>query len=222
MMHFPKLAPLTFFPRSMFDWIERAEAQWEHVRDELVAMLAQDDAGFIPYVQKPAAEHGPGTVWNPLNHQPDWGAYFLFNQGQRVDRHCASFPLTAALLESLPLVRIPGRGPTAFFSRLKPGTHIPAHHGATNTRLVAHLPLIVPPGCTLRVGNDVHAWEAGRVAIFDDTIEHEAWNQGGEDRVVLIFDVWNPYLSTTERELVTAMTVALAEFHPGAQHDTDL
>jgi len=221
MMHFPKLAPLTFFPRSMFDWIQRAEAAWETVRAEVVAMLAQGDAGFIPYVQKPQGEHGPGTAWNPLNHQPDWGAYFLFNQGQRVERHCAACPLTSALLESLPLVRIPGRAPTAFFSRLKPGTHIPPHHGATNTRLVAHLPLIVPPRCALRVGNDVREWVPGQALVFDDTIEHEAWNESSEDRVVLIFDVWNPYLSVAERELVTTMTAALAEFYPGQQHQTD-
>jgi aspartyl/asparaginyl beta-hydroxylase (cupin superfamily) len=125
------------------------------------------------------------------------------------------------LLDALPLVRITGRGPTAFFSRLKPGTHIVPHHGATNTRLIAHLPLIVPPDCALRVGNDTRAVEAGRMMIFDDTLEHEAWNRSDQDRVVLIFDIWNPFLSATERELVTHMTQALAEFYPEPQHKTD-
>jgi aspartate beta-hydroxylase len=219
MMHFPKLAPLTFFPRGMFEWIARAEAATATVRAELQALLAAGDGGFIPYVQKDEGE--AGSVWAPLNRRTEWGAYFLFNQGQRVERHCSACPRTAALLESLPLVRIPGRGPTAFFSRLRPGVRIPPHHGATNTRCIVHLPLIVPPGCALRVGNDVRAWREGEVLVFDDTIEHEAWNGSGEDRVVLIFDVWNPFLSAAERAAVTAMTAALAEFHPGQQHQTD-
>jgi aspartate beta-hydroxylase len=219
MMHFPKLAPLTFFPREMFDWVERVESQQAVVRAELEALLAQDDSGFMPYVQKSDAE--AGNAFRLLNHSRDWGACFLYNQGQRVERHCAACPRTAELLDSLPLVRIAGRGPTAFFSRLRPGTHIVPHHGATNTRLIAHLPLIVPEDCALRVGNDTRPVEAGRMMIFDDTIEHEAWNRSGHDRIVLIFDIWNPFLSAAERELVTRMTEALAAFYPGAQHHTD-
>jgi aspartate beta-hydroxylase len=220
LMHFPKLAPLTFFPRAMFDWAERAEAATDAIRAEVRAVLAESDAGFIPYVQKSGADAAPGSVWEPLNRKTRWGAYFLFNQGERVAPHCNACPATTALLESLPLVRIPGRGPTAFFSRLLPGTRIPPHHGATNTRVIVHLPLIVPPGCALRVGNDTQAWQPGRILAFDDTIEHEAWNDSGEERVVLIFDVWNPFLSSAECSYVTAMTAALAEFYPGRQHDT--
>lgn len=220
MMHFPKLAPLTFFPREMFEWAERAEAATAAIRSELSAVLAESDAGFIPYVQKSGADAAPGSVWAPLNRRTNWGAYFLFNQGERVTKHCAACPATAALLDSLPLVRIPGRGPTAFFSRLLPRTRIPAHHGATNTRAIVHLPLVVPQGCALRVGNDTRAWEPGRILAFDDTIEHEAWNDSDAERVVLIFDVWNPFLSADECRYVTAMTAALAEFYPGRQHDT--
>ncbi len=122
------------------------------------------------------------------------------------------------LLDSLPLVDIPGRGPTAFFSRLKPGTHIPPHHGATNTRLIVHLPLIVPEGCGFRVGNTTREWQPGETLIFDDTVEHEAWNRGPDTRVVLIFDVWNPYLSERERDWVREVTATMAEFFPERQH----
>jgi len=221
LMHFPKLAPLTFFPREMFDWAERAEAATDAIRAEVRAVLAESDAGFIPYVQKSGAEAAPGSVWEPLNRKTRWGAYFLYNQGERVAKHCAACPATAALLDSLPLVRIAGRGPTAFFSRLLPRTRIPAHHGATNTRVIVHLPLIVPAGCALRVGNDTRAWQPGQILAFDDTIEHEAWNESDEERVVLIFDVWNPFLTPAERTDVATMTAALAEFYPGRQHDTD-
>lgn len=217
---FPELPPLAFFPTALFDWVERAEAATDAVRAELEAVLAAEEE-FIPYVQKEQAASAPGSVWSRLNHRRDWGAYFLFNQGERVARHCEACPQTAALLESLPLVRISGRGPTAFFSRLKPGTHIPPHHGATNTRSIVHLPLIVPPDCAIRVGNHVHAWQPGRVVVFDDTMEHEAWNRSARERVVLIFDVWNPFLDERERALVAALTAAAAEYHPGRLHDTD-
>jgi aspartyl/asparaginyl beta-hydroxylase (cupin superfamily) len=78
-----------------------------------------------------------------------------------------------------------------------------------NARLICHLPLIVPPGCGFRVGNEVRQWEEGKLLIFDDTIEHEAWNDSNEDRVVLIFDIWRPELSEAERGAVAAMFEAV-------------
>jgi aspartyl/asparaginyl beta-hydroxylase (cupin superfamily) len=86
---------------------------------------------------------------------------------------------------------------------LKAGAHIGAHTGMYNTRLICHLPLIVPPGCSFRVGNQVREWEAGKLLIFDDTIEHEAWNDSGEDRVMLIFDIWHPELTEQEKRELT-------------------
>lgn len=218
-MYFPGLPPVAFFRSVQFDWMDRLEAATATIRAELEGVLRGGDEGFIPYVQKPGTR--PGGVWEPLNYRSVWGAYFLFNQGQRVEKHCAACPQTTALLESLPLVRIPGRGPTAFFSRLKPGTHIPPHHGATNTRAIVHLPLVVPPDCALRVGNHTRTWEMGKALVFDDTIEHEAWNRSDRERVVLIFDVWNPYLSQEERDLVVELTAALSEHYPERLHNTD-
>ncbi len=102
----------------------------------------------------------------------------------------------------------PGFGPTAMFSVLEPHTHIPPHSGSANTRLVVHLPLIQPGNCRFRVGNDTRDWKMGEAWVFDDTIEHEAWNDSDQTRVVLIFDVWNPFLTSAERELVSAMMAA--------------
>ena len=107
----------------------------------------------------------------------------------------------------------------SFFSALKPGVHIPPHNGATNARLTVHLPLIIPPDCGLRVGEETHVWEPGKLVLFDDTIRHEAWNFSDRLRVVLIFDVWHPLLSALERDLVVRITSALMDFY-GA--DTDL
>jgi aspartyl/asparaginyl beta-hydroxylase (cupin superfamily) len=91
------------------------------------------------------------------------------------------------------------------FSMLRAGAHIGAHTGMYNSRLICHLPLIVPPGCRFRVGDEVREWEEGKLLIFDDTIEHEAWNESDEDRIVLIFDVWRPELSERERFELTAL-----------------
>lgn len=220
-LYFPKLPPLTIYPREMFEWAAEAEAATDRIRGELLSVMSLHDGRFMPYVQKDAQASAPGSAWSRLNHSHDWDVYFLYNQGERVDRHCEACPQTAAWLDSLPLVRIPGRGPTAFFSRLRAGAHIPPHHGATNTRLIVHLPLVVPPDCAIRVGNDTHAWKPGELVFFDDTIEHEAWNRSDQDRVVLIFDVWNPFMTEAERELVTELNAAMAEFYPERLHQTD-
>ena len=99
----------------------------------------------------------------------------------------------------------PGFAPTAMFSALEANTHIPAHTGSTNVRLLCHLPLVLPGPARFRVGNEVREWKLGQAWIFDDTIEHEAWNDADQLRVILIFDVWNPYLEPGERERVNAL-----------------
>jgi aspartyl/asparaginyl beta-hydroxylase (cupin superfamily) len=99
------------------------------------------------------------------------------------------------------------------FSILAPRTRIPPHVGVNNARLIVHLPLIVPPGCGFRVGGQTRPWEPGRAFVFDDTIEHEAWNDSDEPRAVLILDTWNPAVTPAERAAVTALTAAVGEFY---------
>ena len=123
--------------------------------------------------------------------------------------NAARCPRTLAALEAVPLARLPNRSPTVLFSQLRPGAHIPPHHGMVNTRLICHLPVIVPGRCRFRVGNDVREWQAGRAWVFDDTIEHEAWNDSDRTRVVLLFDVERPELDEQERAYVRAMFEAI-------------
>ncbi|WP_295362124.1 aspartyl/asparaginyl beta-hydroxylase domain-containing protein [Arenimonas sp.] len=220
-MYFPKLPALTFYPRELFPWAAALEARTDEITAEVTALMAGGEKGFIPYVQKPEGEVPDSEAWRAINHNPDWGVFFLHNQGERVARNCEACPVTAAALDEVPLVHIRERGPTAFFSRLRPGTHIPPHHGATNTRTIVHLPLIIPPDCAIRVGNDTRQWQRGEILAFDDTIEHEAWNRSQEARVVLILDVWNPFLDERERAMVAAVTEAYAAFYPERQHILD-
>ena len=98
------------------------------------------------------------------------------------------------------------------FSILEPGTHIVPHCGMLNTRLICHLPLIVPTGCRLRVGNHSRDVEAGKMLIFDDSIEHEAWNSGDAIRVILLFEIWRPELTAAERAGLTALYESVSAY----------
>jgi aspartyl/asparaginyl beta-hydroxylase (cupin superfamily) len=119
----------------------------------------------------------------------------------------ARCPRTWAAMNAVPAPRI-ANSPTVMFSLLRPGARIAPHTGMFNTRLVCHLPLIAPPGCAFRVGNETREWQEGKLLIFDDTIEHEAWNNGTADRVVLIFDIWRPDLNAREREEIGSFFAA--------------
>ena len=208
---FPYLRNYEFFGRQHFPWLESVEAATESIRDELLAVLRSDDSGIEPYI---AFQDGlPLRQWKELNHSRRWSAYFLWNQGRKEVSHFERCPRTAEVLSSVPQVDIPGRGPTAFFSILEARTKIPAHTGVTNTRVTVHLPLIVPAGCGFRVGGEVREWKVGTGWVFDDTIEHEAWNDSDAPRAILIFDVWNPELTPLERDLVRETTVAMAQYH---------
>ncbi|MEN2786815.1 aspartyl/asparaginyl beta-hydroxylase domain-containing protein [Sphingomonas qilianensis] len=199
-LHFPFLPADEFFDRDHFPWLGEIEAQTDVIRGEFEALVAADAASFLPYV---AMEPGtPANKWSPLNHSLEWGAFHLWKNGWRDEAACARCPQTVTALERLPLCDLPGRAPTVFFSVLKPGAHLPAHTGVSNVRAIIHLPLIVPPGCSFRVGGEMRDWKVGKAWAFDDTIEHEAWNRSDAMRAILIFDVWNPHIEPEERALL--------------------
>jgi aspartyl/asparaginyl beta-hydroxylase (cupin superfamily) len=210
-MLFPYLPAIEYFPREQFPWLDILEAATEEIAAEALAALTGDRAGFKPYVDFP-----PGTPvdnWAPLNHSMDWTTYSLLHDGARVEDHIARCPRTAAVLEQLPLCDIPNCAPGAYFSVLKPRTRLPPHTGTTNTRSIVHLPLVIPEKCEFRVGADVRPWVKGKAWVFDDTIEHEAWNDSDQTRIILIFDIWNPLLTEAERDMVRALTVAVGRYY---------
>ena len=204
--HFPNLAPIEFLDRSEFPWLEAVEAATDDIRDEFLDVLRTED-GFTPYVSYPPGV--PVNQFAELNNSPRWSAFHLFKSGQRVDANATRCPRTMAVLDQVPQPDQPGRTPASMFSLLKPRTTIPAHVGVSNTRVVTHLALIVPENCSFRVGNEVRQWVSGKAWVFDDTIEHEARNDSDKLRVVLIFDVWHPHLTPSERALITALSAGL-------------
>lgn len=205
----PQLRPVEFFDPALFPWMEAVEAATDAIREEFLGVL-RADRDFVPYIQYGADE--PLSQWAELNHSPRWSVYHLWKDGLPVADHVAQCPRTAAVLETTPRPDQPGRTPVALFSMLKPHTRIPPHVGASNARLICHLPLIVPEGCRYRVGNSHRKWVPGKAWVFDDTIEHEAINDSDHIRVVLIWDTWHPALTPPERRLITAMNEALNRF----------
>lgn len=196
-VHVPFLPADEFFDAALFPWFAALEAHTPAIRDEALALLRNDAGSIRPYVRQDAGT--PRNLWSDLDNSFDWSASFLWEYGVRNDAVCARCPETAAALAAIPQNDIPGKAPTAFFSILKPHAHIPAHTGVTNSRAIVHLPLVVPNDCRFRVGGETRAWQEGKAFAFDDTIEHEAWNDSDQPRIVLIFDVWNPHLSVEEQ-----------------------
>jgi aspartate beta-hydroxylase len=198
--YYPFLPADEFFDRKHFPWLEQLEAGTTAIKQELADLLSAPGELLRPYVR--LDEGTPDNPWSALDGSLDWSACFLWEYGEANEAVIARCPQTAKLLESLPLAKIKGRAPNAFFSMLKPGSHIPAHTGVTNTRAIIHLALDIPEGCGFRVGSETREWEEGKAFAFDDTIEHEAWNESDKRRAVLIIDSWNPHLSEAERDAI--------------------
>lgn len=213
LLHYPRLPAIPFYPRELFPWLPELEAATPVIQAELRALLAARMDDFAPYMQIPA--DAPVNQWEELNHSRRWSSVFLWKDGEPQEAVCAACPQTAALLGKLPMAQQPGFAPSAVFSALDAHTHIPPHTGSTNVRLLCHLPLVLPGPARFRVGNETREWKLGQAWIFDDTIEHEAWNDADSLRVILIFDVWNPYLEPGERERINAMMAARNAFYSG-------
>ena len=210
--YYPGLPQTAFYDTAAFDWVAGLEAAYPAIRAEAEALLT-DKRGVAPYVQADPARPNRGHA---LLNDPRWSAFHFYENGRALAQNMGRCPATGAALSMAPLPIIQDRSPMALFSILGSQTHIPPHSGMLNTRLICHLPLIVPPGCRLRVGNHVRPVEAGKVLIFDDSIEHEAWNDGDESRVILLFEIWRPELTPKERTALTALFESVSLYSASA------
>jgi ornithine lipid ester-linked acyl 2-hydroxylase len=170
-----------FFDKNEFEFAEHLESNWLLIRQELEQLQQRH---FVSWPEKFLYEKG-------------WDVFGLYAFGRKLDHNCRLCPETTRLVEM-----IPGMA-TAGFSSLKPGTHIKPHVGYSNAVLRCHLGLIVPERCTLRVGNETRNWQEGKCFIFDDTIEHEAWNRGDKTRIVLLIDFKNPSVTLNHQSQAT-------------------
>lgn len=205
---YPGLADIEFFDQAYPDLIDRLREATPAIRAECEALLRVKAARQRPYVD--FAPGQPVGVWRDLNRSPKWNSLHLMRYGE-VDAELAALcPQTMAALAGSHQPDIANLAPNVMFSLLAPKTQIPAHHGVANFRSVLHLPLVVPAGCRFRVGSETRAWQEGEPWIFDDTIEHEAWNDSDELRIVMIADVWRPELDEKDREIVRSLMRAMA------------
>jgi aspartyl/asparaginyl beta-hydroxylase (cupin superfamily) len=209
--YFPNLPAIEFYDRAECPWLEELEAASEPMQRELAGILREDEAGFAPYIHYD--DHMPLDQWRELNHSPRWSAFHFYEKGQPVAERCARAPATMQALSRLPQAQVPLRSPTAMFSVLQPHTRIPPHTGVANFRLVVHLPLILPRGCGFRVGGETREWRLNEAWAFDDTIEHEAWNDSDQTRIIFICDVWSPRLSPEERAAIGEVIAATDAFN---------
>jgi aspartate beta-hydroxylase len=212
-LYFPGLPASAYLDRALFPWIEAFESRTAAIRGELLRLLpsaAGSERVFTSDELERQNLRGSGPA-------PGWDGYYFYRHGARRDENHSACPATSTAIDGLPLARVRGHGPEVLFSVFKPGTHLLPHRGVTNTRVVGHLPLIVPENCALNVGGELHAWQPGRVVVFDDTYEHEAWNRSGEPRVVLIFDIWNPHLTEAERAAVADIVDAIGSFRESVE-----
>ncbi len=208
---YPGLPVIEFWERDEFPWLETLEAASDAIKAELAAVLQADRGEFEPYIDY--KDSSPLDQWAALNRSPRWGAYHLLRDGVRVEEHAKLCPRTLETLAQIPQPQVPNRSPSAMFSALAAHTHIPPHTGVSNTRLVCHLPLLVPEGCRFRVGNEMRIYTDGQAWVFDDTIDHEAFNDSDHLRIILLFDVWNPRLSAWEREMIAKVSGLYDDFN---------
>ena len=206
--YLPDMPYRPFYPSEELPWVKEVEAATDAIEAELSAFLATRAQAFAPYI------HGglelPGQTPDTLRDHDNWTAAFLIRDGVEDSEWSAACPTVSALMDTLPLTAIKGFSPSVLFSKLQPGARIDPHTGLLNCRLICHLPLVVPAGCGLRVGDDRRDVVRGEVWAFDDSINHEAWNNSADDRIVLIFDVWHPDLTEQERRDITSLLEAVS------------
>jgi aspartyl/asparaginyl beta-hydroxylase (cupin superfamily) len=187
----------TFFPLERFPWVKQIEENWEVIREELEAVL--EDREALPNFQDISKDQ------IEITDDDNWKTYFLYGYGFAAELGVETCPRTAALMREIPGMT------TAMFSILSPHKHILDHRGPYKGVLRYHLGLVVPDdaeACRIRVGEEFRHWEAGHSMIFDDTFNHEVWNDTDETRVVLFVDVLRPLPepeSTINRLIVKAI-----------------
>ncbi|PLK27914.1 hydroxylase [Novosphingobium sp. TH158] len=204
--YYPGLPQKWFYETADFPWLEPMLDLSPAMRNEY---LARVESGFEPYVQHRANRPAPN---NPLLGKMDWSAHYFWQDGSLVEGNAAACPATMQALGHAPLPHVPGRAPNALWSRLLPGARIAPHYGMLNTRLICHVPVKTAPGCSLRVGNDRREWTDGTAFVFDDSIEHEAFNTGPESRVILLFEIWRPEIPPEDREAIARIFQAIDSF----------
>ncbi|XP_054446149.1 aspartyl/asparaginyl beta-hydroxylase isoform X6 [Pteronotus mesoamericanus] len=172
--------------------VKSLERNWKLIRDEGVAVMDKTKGLFLPEDEN-------------LREKGDWSQFTLWQQGRKNENACKGAPKTCSLLDKFPETTGCRRGQIKY-SIMHPGTHVWPHTGPTNCRLRMHLGLVIPKeGCKIRCANETKTWEEGKVLIFDDSFEHEVWQDATSFRLIFIVDVWHPELTPQQRRTLPAI-----------------
>ena len=194
--HFvPALRSQPWWDKRAFGWCALLERNYAAIRDEVLA-LRRTPANFTPVGGRAAHDH-------TLVVAGEWKEFPLFGNGRCYEENCARCPVTTQTMRHATAaiqLAMAGGGET-LFSTLKPGTHLRPHCGSTNTRLTAHLGILVPPGCWIRCGDEWREWREGECLVFDDSWEHEVKQEADQDRVVLLINFWHPELPEDQKKI---------------------
>jgi aspartyl/asparaginyl beta-hydroxylase (cupin superfamily) len=200
--YIPGVPARTFYDPAEFEWVRPLEESFSTIKKELLDVLAADGAGFKAYLSE------------SQQRLAGWNTFNLFFYGRRFEENCARCPKTTALLESLPRFE----RDHIMFSALNPHARIPPHTGPMNGIIRAHLSMIVPPGCYIRVGPDERTWEEGKVLVFDDSFEHEVFNHSDRVRIVLFMNFWHPCFEAAEIPVLERFRTAYEKSPLGRVH----
>jgi aspartyl/asparaginyl beta-hydroxylase (cupin superfamily) len=199
----PGVPARTFYDPSEFEWAGPLRDAYGTIRGELEGILEKDGGGFKAYVSE------------TQQRLQGWNTYNLFFYGRKFEENCARCPKTTALVESLPRFE----RDHIMFSALNPHSRIPPHTGPMNGIIRAHLALVVPPGCHIRVGPDERTWEEGELLVFDDSFEHQVWNHSDHTRIVLFLNFWHPCFSPEEIAVLERLRTAYERSPFGRIHE---
>ena len=200
LFYIPNLAAQPIHHNKSFSWTKIVEDDFNELTSEFSNLLVLMNTMGIPYLDESFKNKGFEVLAGSMN----WSALNLFKDGVENTTLLSLMPKTLKMLDKLPLYKVDDKPFEVFFSLLKAGQHITPHYGQSNHSLTVHLPIIVPKGGYLTVAEQKIYWQKGKVVIFDDSFEHEAINPSNEDRIVLIFSIWHPDLSTDEQQDILA------------------
>ena len=163
-----------------FPWTAMLRDNWEAIRDEAISVALQGEAS--PSLATISPDH------RAIAKVDMWRSFFLWGYGFPIEDNLARCPRTQQIVEQIPGLN------SAFFSILAPGTHIPDHRGVTKGLITCHLGLIVPKDgdVRMRVDQRIVRWAEGETLVFDDTYQHEVWNDTCGTRVVLLIQFERP------------------------------
>ncbi|WP_294044632.1 aspartyl/asparaginyl beta-hydroxylase domain-containing protein [Sphingomonas sp.] len=162
-----------------FPWTQALRDNWQAIRDEAIAVALGRNSPSLASVSPDHRAIAPIDMWR---------SFFLWGYGYSVEENLARCPVTSATVAEIPDLN------SAFFSILAPGTHIPPHRGVTKGLITCHLGLIVPRDgdVRMRIDDRIVRWAEGETLVFDDTYDHEVWNDAASIRVVLLIQIKRP------------------------------